>query len=78
MIILIMAKITRMIIIIVIIIKTIKIHERDWLSQAPVGAPIAQCTRHACSWAELLNISCHARALMSCTSPSYPLFLFFF
>ena len=34
MIILIMAKITRMIIII-IIIKTIKIHERDWLSQAP-------------------------------------------
>lgn len=73
MIILIIAKITKMIII-VIIIKTIKIHERDWLSQAPIWALIAQCTRHACSWAELLNSSCHVRALMSCTSLSYPLF----
>ena len=36
MIILIMAKITRMMII-VIIIKTIKIRERDWLSQAQFG-----------------------------------------
>lgn len=35
MIILIIAKITKMIII-VIIIKTIKIHERDWLSQATI------------------------------------------
>ena len=77
MIILITAKITRMIIIIVIIIKTIKIHERDWLSQAPIWALIAQCTCHACSWAELLNSSCHVRELMSCTSKSYPLLLFF-
>ena len=74
-----MAKITRMIIIIiVIIIKTIKIHERDWLSQAPIWVLIAQCTRHACSWAELLNSSCHVRELMSCTSKSYPLLFFFF
>ena len=77
MIILITAKITRMIIIIVIIIKTIKSHERDWLSQAPIWALIAQCTRHACSWTELLNSSCHVRELMSCTSKSYPLLLFF-